>query len=122
MGNVLGRLLRVSTFGESHGPAVGCIVDGLPAGLPVDVADIQKDLDRRRPGQNKLTTQRKESDVVEIVSGVFRGCATGTPLALLVRNTAQRLALYKDLANIAFPNGDGAGPAAAPAVQNPQGA
>jgi chorismate synthase len=104
MGNVLGRLLRVSTFGESHGPAVGCIVDGLPAGLPVDVADIQKDLDRRRPGQNKLTTQRKESDVVEIVSGVFRGCATGTPLALLVRNTDQRSGDYSEMEKLYRPS------------------
>jgi chorismate synthase len=97
MGNILGRVLRLSTFGESHGPAVGCIVDGLPYGLPVDLADIQKDLDRRRPGQNKLVTQRKEPDQIEILSGVFGGCATGTPLALMVRNTDQRSGDYSEM-------------------------
>ncbi|HXP90866.1 MAG TPA: chorismate synthase [Fibrobacteria bacterium] len=104
MGNVLGRILRLSTFGESHGPAVGCIVDGLPSGLPVVVADIQRDLDRRRPGQNKLTTQRKEEDRVEILSGVFQGCATGTPLAMLVHNTDQRSGDYSEMENLYRPS------------------
>ena len=104
MGNVLGRILRLSTFGESHGPAVGCIVDGLPSGLPVVVADIQRDLDRRRPGQNKLTTQRKEADEIEILSGVFQGCATGTPLAMLVHNTDQRSGDYSDMENLYRPS------------------
>jgi chorismate synthase len=104
MGNVLGRILRLSTFGESHGPAVGCILDGLPSGLPVVVADIQRDLDRRRPGQNKLTTQRKEADEIEILSGVFQGCATGTPLAMLVRNTDQRSGDYSEMEKLYRPS------------------
>jgi len=104
MGNVFGRLLRVSTFGESHGAAVGCIVDGLPAGLPVDLEIIQAELDRRRPGQNKLTTQRKESDTVEILSGVFRGAATGTPIALLVRNGDQRSGDYSEMEKLYRPS------------------
>lgn len=104
MGNVFGRLLRVSTFGESHGAAVGCIVDGLPAGLPVDLDAIQAELDRRRPGQNKLTTQRKESDTVEILSGVFRGAATGTPLGLLVRNGDQRSGDYSEMERLYRPS------------------
>lgn len=104
MGNVFGRLLRVSTFGESHGPAVGCIVDGLPAGLPVDREAIQAELDRRRPGQNKLTTQRKEADSVEILSGVFRGAATGTPISLLVRNGDQRSGDYSEMEKLYRPS------------------
>ena len=104
MGNVFGRLLRVSTFGESHGPAVGCIVDGLPAGLPVDRDAIQAELDRRRPGQNKLTTQRKEADSVEILSGVFRGAATGTPISLLVRNGDQRSGDYSEMEKLYRPS------------------
>lgn len=104
MGNVYGRLLRVTTFGESHGAAVGCVVDGLPAGLPVDLDTIQAELDRRRPGQNKLTTQRKESDTVEILSGVFRGAATGTPIGLLVRNGDQRSGDYSEMERLYRPS------------------
>ena len=104
MGNVFGRLLRVSTFGESHGAAVGCVVDGLPAGLPIDLEAIQAELDRRRPGQNKLTTQRKESDTVEILSGVFRGAATGTPIGLLVRNGDQRSGDYSEMERLYRPS------------------
>jgi len=104
MGNVFGRLLRVSTFGESHGAAVGCVVDGLPAGLPIDLEAIQAELDRRRPGQNKLTTQRKESDTVEILSGVFRGAATGTPVGLLVRNDDQRSGDYSEMERLYRPS------------------
>lgn len=104
MGNLLGRVLRLSTFGESHGPAVGCILDGLPYGMPVDLADIQKDLDRRRPGQNKLTTQRKEADEIEILSGTFQGRATGTPLAMLVRNGDQRSGDYSEMAKAYRPS------------------
>lgn len=96
--------MRVSTFGESHGPAVGCIVDGLPAGLPVDREAIQAELDRRRPGQNKLTTQRKEADSVEILSGVFRGAATGTPISLLVRNGDQRSGDYSEMEKLYRPS------------------
>lgn len=104
MGNVFGRLLRVTTFGESHGAAVGCVVDGLPAGLPVDLETIQAELDRRKPGQNKLTTQRKESDSVEILSGVFQGAATGTPIGLLVRNGDQRSGDYSEMERLYRPS------------------
>lgn len=104
MGNVHGRLLRVSTFGESHGPAVGCVIDGLPSGLRVDLEAIQRDLDRRRPGQNKLTTQRKEADAVEILSGTFQGFTTGTPLCMVVRNTDQRSGDYSEMASFYRPS------------------
>lgn len=89
-GNTFGKLFSVSTFGESHGPALGCVVDGCPPGLPLSSADLQRDLDRRKPGQSRYTTQRKESDEVEILSGVFEGFTTGTPIGLLIRNTDQR--------------------------------
>src|SRR5947208_16796384 len=97
-GSTLGHLFRVTTFGESHGPAIGCVVDGCPPGLELSEADIQPELDRRRPGTSRHVTQRKEDDKVEILSGVFEGRTTGTPIALLIRNTDQR---SKDYANIA---------------------
>ncbi|OON67946.1 chorismate synthase [Hymenobacter sp. CRA2] len=90
MSNSYGTLFRISTFGESHGPGIGVIIDGCPAGLAVDVADIQRDLDRRRPGQSDLTTPRAEADQVEVLSGLFEGRSTGTPIALLIRNQDQR--------------------------------
>jgi chorismate synthase len=96
-GSTLGTLFRVTTFGESHGPAIGCIVDGCPPGLELSEADIQPELDRRRPGTSRHVTQRKEDDKVEIVSGVFEGVTTGTPIALVIRNTDQR---SKDYANL----------------------
>jgi chorismate synthase len=96
-GNSFGQLFKVTTFGESHGPAIGLIIDGVPAGLPLSESDIQPDLDRRKPGQSKITTQRKESDTVEILSGVFEGKTTGAPLAMLIRNEDQR---SKDYGNI----------------------
>src|SRR2546427_12434662 len=89
-GNTFGELFRVTTFGESHGPAIGLIIDGVPSQMPLTEADIQFDLDRRRPGQSKITTQRKESDTVEILSGVFEGKTTGTPLAMMIPNEDQR--------------------------------
>ncbi len=89
-GNTLGKLFTLSSFGESHGPALGCVVDGCPPGIALDVADLQLDLDRRKPGQSRYTTQRKEADEVEILSGVFEGVTTGTPIGLLIRNTDQR--------------------------------
>lgn len=104
MGSSFGQILRISTFGESHGPAVGVVIDGLPSGLPIDMEVIQRDLDRRRPGQNKLTTQRKEADAVEILSGVYEGKATGTPLAMLVRNTDQRSHDYGEMVNLYRPS------------------
>ncbi|MDE2287577.1 MAG: chorismate synthase [Burkholderiales bacterium] len=96
-GNTLGTLFTVTTFGESHGPAIGCVIDGCPPGLALDEADIQADLDRRKPGTSRHVTQRKEPDTVEILSGVFEGVTTGTPIALLIRNTDQR---SKDYGNI----------------------
>ncbi len=96
-GNTFGELFRVTTFGESHGPAIGLIIDGVPSRIPLTEADIQVDLDRRRPGQSKITTQRNEADAVEILSGVFEGKTTGTPLAMLIRNQDQR---SKDYSNI----------------------
>ena len=97
-GNTLGTLYCVTSFGESHGPAIGCVVDGCPPGLALDAADIQRDLDRRKPGTSRHVTQRRESDTVEILSGVFEGRTTGTPIALLIRNEDSR---SKDYAAIA---------------------
>ncbi|NOX08020.1 MAG: chorismate synthase [Gammaproteobacteria bacterium] len=96
-GNSFGKLFTVTGFGESHGPALGCIVDGCPPGLPLIEADLQSDLDRRKPGQSRHTTQRREGDEVKILSGVFEGVTTGTPIALLIENTDQR---SKDYGNI----------------------
>ena len=97
-GSTLGSLFKVTNFGESHGPAIGCVIDGCPPGLALSEADIQLDLDRRKPGTSRHVTQRREDDVVEILSGVFAGQTTGTPIALLIRNEDQR---SKDYANIA---------------------
>ena len=97
-GNTLGLVFSVTSFGESHGPAIGCIVDGCPPGMALCAADIQLDLDRRKPGTSRHVTQRRESDTVEILSGVFDGKTTGTPIALLIRNEDQR---SKDYGNIA---------------------
>ncbi len=102
-GNTFGELFKVTTFGESHGPAIGLIIDGVPAQLPLTEADIQVDLDRRRPGQSKITTQRKESDTVEILSGVFEGKTTGTPLAMLIRNEDQRSKDYSNIKDVFRP-------------------
>ncbi|MFP4079512.1 MAG: chorismate synthase [Ectothiorhodospira sp.] len=97
-GNTLGRLFTVTSFGESHGPAVGCVVDGCPPGLPLTEADLQRDLDRRRPGQSRHTTQRREPDRVRILSGVFEGETTGTPIGLLIENEDQRSRDYSQIA------------------------
>ncbi|MCG8313553.1 MAG: chorismate synthase [Pseudomonadales bacterium] len=96
-GNSIGELFRVTTFGESHGPGLGCIIDGCPPGMELSVADLQTDLDRRKPGTSKYTTQRKEADEVEIMSGVFEGKTTGTSIGLIIRNTDQK---SKDYSNI----------------------
>ena len=96
-GSTLGKLFTVTNFGESHGAAIGCVVDGCPPGMALAAADIQLDLDRRKPGTSRHVTQRKESDTVEILSGVFEGKTTGTPIALLIRNEDQR---SKDYSNI----------------------
>ncbi|WP_085316458.1 chorismate synthase [Derxia lacustris] len=97
-GNTFGHLFCVTTFGESHGPAIGCVIDGCPPGMTLSEADIQPDLDRRRPGTSRHVTQRQEADRVEILSGVYEGKTTGTPVALLIRNEDQR---SKDYGNIA---------------------
>jgi chorismate synthase len=96
--NTFGHLFRVTTWGESHGPAIGGVVDGMPAGIALSAADIQPYLDQRRPGQSQFTTQRREPDQVRIMSGVYEGRTTGTPIALMIENTDQR---SKDYANIA---------------------
>jgi chorismate synthase len=96
-GNSFGRLFTVTTFGESHGPAMGCVVDGCPPGMQLTEADIQADLERRRPGKSRHTTQRKEADRVSILSGVFEGQTTGTPIGLLIQNTDQRSRDYGDI-------------------------
>jgi chorismate synthase len=96
-GNSFGKLFSVSTFGESHGIAIGCVIDGCPPGLPLSEADIQPELDRRKPGTSRHVTQRQEPDRVEILSGVYQGVTTGTPIALLIRNEDQR---SKDYGNI----------------------
>ena len=97
-GSTLGKLFCVTVFGESHGPAIGCVVDGCPPGMALAEADIQHDLDRRKPGTSRHVTQRRESDTAEILSGVYEGRTTGTPIALLIRNEDQR---SKDYGNIA---------------------
>jgi len=97
-GNTLGNLFAVTNFGESHGPAIGCVIDGCPPGMELSEADIQPDLDRRRPGTSKFVTQRNEADQVEILSGVYQGKTTGTPICLLIRNTNQRSKDYGDIA------------------------
>ncbi|MBM4138397.1 MAG: chorismate synthase [Nitrospira sp.] len=96
-GNTFGRIFTVTSFGESHGPGIGCVVDGCPPGLALSVEDIQKNLDRRKPGTSRHVTQRQESDTVEILSGVFEGKTTGTPIALLIRNEDQRSRDYENL-------------------------
>lgn len=96
-GNTFGTLFTVTTFGESHGPAIGCVIDGCPPGLALSESDIQPELDRRKPGTSRHVTQRKESDTVEILSGVFEGQTTGTPIALLIRNEDQRSKDYGNL-------------------------
>src|SRR5712671_4300443 len=95
--NTFGHLFRVTTFGESHGPAIGCVIDGCPPGLALGEADIQGDLDRRKPGTSRHVTQRREDDVVEILSGVFEGRTTGTPIALLIRNVDARSKDYSKI-------------------------
>ncbi|MEW6465334.1 MAG: chorismate synthase [Pseudomonadota bacterium] len=97
-GNTFGTLFAVTNFGESHGPAIGCVIDGCPPGMALSEADIQLELDRRRPGTSKFVTQRNEPDAVEILSGVYEGRTTGTPIALLIRNTDQRSKDYGDIA------------------------
>lgn len=102
-GNTFGKLFRITTFGESHGPALGVVIDGCPAGLELSEDDIQPYMDRRKPGQNLKTTARKEDDKIEILSGVFEGVTTGTPIAIIVRNTNQHSKDYSDIAHVFRP-------------------
>lgn len=97
-GNSFGKLFTVTSFGESHGPAIGAIVDGCPPGMELSEADLQPDLDRRKPGTSRFTTQRRESDTVRILSGVFEGVTTGTPIGMLIENSDQRSKDYGDIA------------------------
>ena len=103
-GNTFGKLFCVTSFGESHGVAIGCVVDGCPPGLELSEADIQPDLDRRKPGTSKYVTQRKEADQVRILSGVYQGKTTGTPIALLIENTDQRSYDYDKIKDVFRPN------------------
>ena len=98
-GNSFGNILRLTTWGESHGPAIGCVLDGFPAGMDLCEEDIQVYLDKRKPGQSQLTTQRKESDTVKILSGVFDGKTTGTPISLYIANSDQHSNDYRELAD-----------------------
>jgi len=103
MSNTFGEKFSFSTFGESHGKAIGCLVDGVPAGLKIDLKYIQKELDRRKPGQSEFATQRKEGDKVEILSGVFEGVSTGTPIALIIFNENQKSKDYTNIKDIFRP-------------------
>ena len=96
-GNSFGQAFRFTTWGESHGPEIGCVIDGVPPRLALTEADIQYWLDRRRPGQSRFTTQRREPDAVKIVSGVFEGVTTGTPIGLIIENKDQRSRDYREI-------------------------
>ena len=102
-GSTIGELFRVTNFGESHGPAIGCVIDGCPPGMALSEADIQPELDRRRPGTSRHVTQRSEPDAVEILSGVYQGLTTGTPICLLIKNTDQRSKDYGNLLTLSAP-------------------
>lgn len=104
MGNTFGEIFTLTTFGESHGAAIGGVVDGMPAGINIDESFIQHELDRRRPGQSRLTTSRQESDRIEILSGVFEGMSTGCPIGFIVRNTNQHSSDYDNLRNLFRPS------------------
>lgn len=104
MSNIFGKLFSITTFGESHGPAIGVIIDGCPAGLDIDEAFIQSELDRRKPGQSKITTQRKEDDTFKILSGVFEGKSTGTPITIVIENQDQRSKDYSHIAETFRPS------------------
>ena len=97
MGNSFGKFFRLTTFGESHGAAIGGVIDGCPAGIELDFEKIQKQLDRRKSGQSKITTQRKESDKVEFLSGIFEGKTTGTPIGFIIKNEDQKSKDYSHL-------------------------
>ena len=98
-GSSMGTIFKITTWGESHGAGIGVVIDGCPAGLSLSEKEIQSFLNRRKPGQNRFSTPRKEDDAVEILSGVFEGRTTGTPISLLVRNTSQRSQDYSEIAS-----------------------
>ncbi|MBO4730477.1 MAG: chorismate synthase, partial [Bacteroidaceae bacterium] len=102
--NTFGQIFRLTSFGESHGPAIGGVIDGMPAGIEVDTNFLQCEMARRRPGQSMLTTQRAEADNVELLSGIFEGKTTGTPIGFLVRNTSQQSADYDNMRRIYRPS------------------
>ncbi len=104
MGNIFGKIFRVASFGESHGPAVGCVVDGCPSGVELSESDIQKELDRRRPGQSAISTQRREADLCKILSGVYEGKTLGTPICVLVENLDQHSFDYSEIAKLWRPS------------------
>ena len=95
--NTFGKIFRFTTWGESHGPAIGCVIDGCPPNIPISELNIQKDMNRRRPGQSKFTTQRKESDKVNILSGVFEGKTTGTPISIIIHNEDKKSRDYESI-------------------------
>ena len=102
--NSFGNIFRYTTFGESHGPEIGCVIDGVPPGIKLTPEDIQHDLNKRKPGSSKFVTQRKEKDIVRISSGVFEGKTTGTPIALLIKNEDQKSKDYQDIKDIYRPS------------------
>ena len=104
MGNTFGQIFRLTTFGESHGLAIGGVVDGMPAGIPIDITFIQQELNRRRPGQSNITTSRQEADEVELLSGVFEGKSTGTPIGFIVRNQNQHSSDYDNMRDLFRPS------------------
>ena len=104
MGNTTGHIFTLTTFGESHGTAIGGVVDGMPSGIDIDLAFIQSELDRRRPGQSRLTTSRNESDRIELLSGVFEGKSTGCPIGFIVRNSDQHSSDYNNLRDLFRPS------------------
>ena len=103
MSSTFGRILRLTTFGESHGKAIGGILDGYPAGIPIDMDRIQAEMDRRRPGSTRLGTARNEKDEAEILSGVYNGMSTGTPIAFMIRNTSQISSHYSEIEHVFRP-------------------
>ena len=103
-GNTFGKLFQVTTYGESHGKALGCVIDGCPPQIEISVDEIQSELNRRKPGQSDITTQRKEADFVEILSGVFEGKTLGTPISLIIYNQDQRSKDYSNIKDVFRPN------------------
>jgi len=104
MSNTYGKAFKITTFGESHGPGIGVVIDGCPSGLEIDLEHIQLELDRRKPGQSKLTTQRKEADAFQVLSGIFEGKSTGTPIALFIPNENQKSQDYSHIAHTFRPS------------------